>query len=151
MKNSLTVHEMPVQDSWKDMVRIPHKYRVDPEGRGIRRGTICRVSIGGKHKLLTVRGCRATDPRILLDSPTRIALGKLQAGTLHDVELRPVGSMGYWRWAWGAADPAYRVPAQISLISLVLGIIGLVLGILGVWPLAQGLLTSGHPVSGTFP
>ncbi len=36
----------------------------------------------------------------------------------------PVGWLGYWRWAWDAADPAYRVSAQISLISLFLGVLG---------------------------
>jgi hypothetical protein len=128
-KEKLTVHEMPVKDSWKDMARIPKDHRVDVDGNHIRRAKICKVTIGEKQKLLAVRGCLEKDARILLDSPTRIDLG-VRAGESYEVELCPVGWLGYWRWAWAAADPAYRVPAQISLISLILGVIGLILGVL---------------------
>jgi hypothetical protein len=63
---------MPVEDSWKDMARIPGKYRVDSGGKRIHRAKICDVTIGDKHKLLAIRGCPENDARILFDSPTRI-------------------------------------------------------------------------------
>ncbi len=135
-KEKLTVYEMPVEDCWKDMARVPRNHRVDVSGKRIRRAKICNVTIGDKHKLLAIRGSPEKDARILLDSPTRIDLD-VQVGTSYEVELRPVGWLGYWRWAWDAADPAYRVPAQISLISLLLGVIGLLLGVLGLWPLVK--------------
>ncbi len=130
-KLTLTVHELPVVDCWKDMVRIPRDYRVDVKGKRIRRAKICKVTINEKSKLLAVRGCPEKDARILVDSPTRHDL-EIDVGNSYEVELRPVWWYGYWKWAWGAADPAYRVPAQISLISLVLGVIGLFLGL---WPI----------------
>jgi len=130
----LTVHEMPVEDSWRDIARVPKKYRRDARGKLIPRAKICDVTIGGKHKLLAVRGCPEDDARILLDSRTRADLG-VKLGSSYEVQLRPVGWLGYWRWAWDAADPAYRVPAQISLISLILGVVGLLLGALSLLPL----------------
>jgi hypothetical protein len=131
-REPLTIHELPGEDCWRDIARIPRVHRVDVNGKRIRRAKICKVTIRGKHKLLAVRGSPEPDARILLDSPTRIDFD-VDIGTAYDVELRPVGWLGYWRWAWGAADPAYRVPAQISLISFFLGLLALVLGILGSW------------------
>lgn len=133
-KQTLTVHELRVADAWKDMARIPHAYRKDASGKNIRRNKICDVTIGGKHKLLAIRGCSEKDARILLDSPTRLELA-VRVGDSCEVDLNPVRWLGYWRWAWNASDPAYRVPAQISLISLILGVIGLFLGALALWPL----------------
>lgn len=138
-KLKLTVHELPVEDCWKDIARIPREYRVDVNGKRIRRAKICEVTVNGKSKLLAVRGCPENDARILVDSPTRHELD-IDVEKLYGVELRPVWWYGYWKWAWNAADPAYRVPAQISLISLALGIIGLFLGL---WPIISPHLLSG--------
>lgn len=140
--NKLTVHELPVQDSWKDMARVPKDYRVDANGKRFSRSKVCKVIVGDKHKLLAIHGSPEKDARIMLDSPTRIDLGHLKVGSSYDVELRPVGWLGYWRWAWNASEPAYRVPAQISLISLVLGVIGLLLGALSLWPIVDSWLKS---------
>lgn len=137
----LTVHSMPSEDCWKDMVRIPREYRADIAGKKIRKAEICKVTIGNKSKLLAVRACPDKDARILLDSPTRVEFD-LREGSAYEVEIRRVGWLGYWRWAWNAADPAYRVPAQISLISLLLGFIGLFLGALTLWPFISSLLRS---------
>jgi len=132
----LTVHELPVEDCWKDIARVPKEHRRDASGNRIPRAKICNAIIGEKHKLLAVRGCPENDARILLDSPTRIDF-EVQVGKSYEVELRPVSWFGYWRWAWEAADPAYRVPSQISLISLLLGVIGLLLGALALWPVVS--------------
>jgi hypothetical protein len=142
-KLTLSVHELQVQDCWKDIVRIPRDYRVDVNAKRIRRAKICKVTVNEKSKLLAVRGCPEKDARILVDSPTRHDL-EIDVGNSYEVELRPVWWYGYWKWAWNAADPAYRVPAQISLISLVLGVIGLFLGL---WPIISPHLFghSAHP------
>ena len=138
-KLTLTVHELPVGDCWKDLIRIPREYRLDVYVKRIRRARICKVTINGENKLLAVRGCPEKDARILVDSPTRHDLD-IEVDNAYEVELRPVWWFGYWKWAWSAADPAYRVPAQISLISLVLGLIGLFLGL---WPIISPHLLSG--------
>src|SRR5580698_9493238 len=127
MAKNLTVAEMPIDDCWKDMARIPGVFRVDEKGKRIHRSTICKVRIGDKQKLLAIRGLPSREPEILLDSSTRGDFG-VSLGQECTVELHPVGWLGYWRWAWNAADPGYRVPAQISVISLILGVIGLIIG-----------------------
>jgi hypothetical protein len=122
---------MPLEDCWKDMARIPGSGRYDVNGKWIPRTTICDVTINNKHKRLMIRGCynpEGDDCRILLDSSTRHDFS-VQIGTSYEVELRPVGWLGRWRWAWSAADPAYRVTAQVSLISLGLGVISFILGV----------------------
>lgn len=128
IKEKLTVREMELRDCWKDMARVPGAYRGQKSHR-IHRNTICNVSIGNKSKLLVIRGWRIDDPAIALDSSTLEDLG-VELGGTYDVTLTPVFWAGYWRWAWGAADPAYRIAAQISIISLALGVIGLALGII---------------------
>jgi hypothetical protein len=138
-KLNLTVHEINSENSWKNMAKIPGHCRRDPTGKHIHRGTICEVRIceTNKRTLLAIRGSSATDDRISLDSPTRIDLG-VDAGKVYEIELRPVGWFGYCRWAWNADDPAYRLPSQISLISLFLGVVGLILGLVSLWPLLKG-------------
>jgi len=125
----LTVYELPTEDCWRDMARIPKHYRKAEGGDRVARNTICEVTIAGKTKLLALRGCRDKDPKILLDSSTRIELS-VEVGQTYDVTIHRVRWFGYWKWAWGAADPAYRLTTQISLISLALGVIGLILGLL---------------------
>lgn len=115
----LTVHDMHVRDCWKDMGGIPSEHRLDSNGKHIQRGTICDVTVieTKKHTLLAIRGCsekNSRDTRIYLDSQTRHDLG-VKVGSCYEVELNRVGWLGYCRWAWNADDPAYRLPAQISL------------------------------------
>jgi hypothetical protein len=125
----LTAHELPTEDCWRDMARIPKHYRKTENGEHVARNTICKVTINGRTKLLALRGCKDKEPKILLDSSTRTELG-LEVGQTYEVTIRRVHWFGYWKWAWGAADPAYRLTTQISLISLTLGVIGLILGLL---------------------
>jgi len=132
----LTICELEDENHWKDMARVPGEHGVDVRGEKIRRAKICNVIIGSKQKLLSIHGCPRKEAIILLDAITRHDLG-VHAGNSYEVELRPVMWWGYLRWAWCAADPAYRVPAQISLISLILGVIGLLLGLTGLIPLLK--------------
>ena len=132
----LTICELEAENCWKDIARVPGEHRVDGRGKKIRRAKICNVIIGSKQKLLSIHGCPSKDAIILMDAITRHDLG-VHAGNSYEVELRPVKWWGYLRWAWKAADPAFRVPAQISLISLILGVIGLFLGLIGLIPLLK--------------
>jgi hypothetical protein len=132
--SNLTIHELPVADCWKDMARIPKDYRRTESGDRIKRNTICKVTIGRKSKKLALRGSPVKEAQILLDSPTRHEL-EVQVGQSYDVKIQRVRWLGYWQWAWSAADPSYRLTAQISLISLALGVIGLLLGALSLWPI----------------
>jgi hypothetical protein len=125
----LTVHELPVEDCWRDMARIQKHYRKDETGDHIARNTICEITINGHTKLLALRGNRDKQPHILLDSTTRHELD-VESGCTYDVEIHKVSWLSYWKWAWGAADPGYRLAMQISLISFALGLIGLILGVL---------------------
>ena len=128
-KQQLKVDHLPPQDRWKDMARVPHRFRIDRNGNKIHRATICKVAIGDKSTLLVSRGCPEDEAIIQMDSPTRDDLG-VKVGDIREVELHPVWVWGYCRWAWNADDPAYRFPAQFSLISLFLGVVGLLLGVL---------------------
>ncbi len=95
----------------------------------IARNTICEITINGHTKLLALRGNRDKQPHMLLDSTTRHELD-VENGCTYDVEIHTVSWFSYWKWAWGAADPGYRLAMQISLISFALGLIGLILGLL---------------------
>ena len=142
-KEKLTVHKMPIEDCWKDMARIPRGYRKDVTGSTIGKAEICNVTIGNKHKLLTVRPCKegVSDASIFIDFPTRVDLG-VELGVTYEVEVRRVRWLGYWRWAWNASDPSYRIPLQIRLVSLILGFIGLFLGALSIWPVIYSWVNS---------
>src|SRR5579859_7568133 len=104
-KQQLRVEHLPPEDRWKDMARIPHRFRIDVNGKSIHRATICKVTIGKNNTLLVIRGCPEDEAIIQLDSPTRSDL-KVKPGEVWDVELRSVGVWGYCRWAWNADDPA---------------------------------------------
>jgi hypothetical protein len=130
---NLTVQDIPRGDTWKDVVRIPHAYRKNSEGDGVPRGAICKLTANGKSKMVSVRGSSSKEPVIQMDSKLRHKL-HLNVGDSYDIVLKPTSWFGNLRWAWFASDPAYAIPAQISLISLLLGIIGLFLGIIGAWP-----------------
>ncbi len=126
MTRKLTVQRLPNDDHWKDMARVPWTHRMDARGRAIRPPTICKIRVGNRSKRLSVRGWDETEEAvILLDRTTRLDLG-VQLGAAYEVELRPVTVIGSWIWACCSADPAYRFPAQISIVSLILGVVALV-------------------------
>jgi hypothetical protein len=130
---NLKVEQIPERDTWKDVVRIPYEHRYTLNGIRVRRGAVCKLIVNRRSKLVTVHGCPLRGARIQIDSKLRTDLG-LDQGCSYEFELRLISWTGYWRWAWTASDPAYRVPAQMSLISLVLGLIGLLLGLISIWP-----------------
>jgi hypothetical protein len=46
--------------------------------------------------------------------------------------IAPQRTFGAWRWAMQSSDIAYRIAAQLSLLSVVLGLLGLALGVISV-------------------
>ena len=128
----LEVCELPLRDVWKDIARIPRSYRRDVHGRHIRRGEIVKLEVNGRRKFVVVHGCRRKGARIvLIDSKLRTDL-KLENGKVYDFDLERASLPGQWIWMWNASEPTYRVPAQISLVSFVLGVLGLILGIVSI-------------------
>ncbi|MGD1097238.1 MAG: hypothetical protein ABSB35_35290 [Bryobacteraceae bacterium] len=123
----LTVGELPVEDTWKDIVRIHEPERVDEKGIIIPRGTICCLTIGGKSKWVVARGLGKKKGLILMDRNVRHDL-EVDVGQACDFTLRRVGWLKALWFPWKASDPLYRVPAQLGLIALFLGVVGVILG-----------------------
>lgn len=128
----LKVSRLAEDDVYTDTARINEKHRVD-KGRKIPEGRVCKVSIAGKSKLLSLRGnVRSSDPTICLDDISRDALRVILDQEIA-VDFHPVWWFGQFLWAWRASDPAYRIAARVGLLSVSLGIVGLVLGIVGIF------------------
>jgi hypothetical protein len=124
----LTVAESAVQDSWKDIVRIKKDYRKDRNGAYLRRGAICRITANGWSKWVVVHGREPSDRLIQMDLSVRLAL-KTKVGEKYDFQLDRLSWLQSLWFPWKASDPIYRVPAQLALVSL---IIGTVLGLIGI-------------------
>jgi hypothetical protein len=120
---------MADEESWKDAVRIREEFRKDTKGNDIERGTICWLGVNGALRLVVVHGCKTEEPIIHIDLNLRKDLG-IRKGETYEFTLKKATWWGRWRWAMTASDPAYRIPAQISVISLALGVIALFLGII---------------------
>lgn len=130
----LTVRQLPREDIYKDLVRIAEGHRLDTDGRKVLEGTVCKITVkGGKSKLVSVRGFEGEETRILMDGKCRDDLG-VQDKQEYEFQLRQTSWWGHCRWAWAASDPAYRIPARLCVVSVVLGSIGLALGIISLFP-----------------
>ena len=126
----LRVDFAAAEDVYRDIVRVPERYRLDTHQRLIREGSVCRVRAPNGVCYAIVRGLNAaSSPAIQIDERLRNALG-VKVGQDVDVQLDQVGIWGQFFWAWGASDPAYRVAARLGLLSVVLGFLGFVLGLL---------------------
>ncbi|HLY99529.1 MAG TPA: hypothetical protein VKT33_10765 [Candidatus Angelobacter sp.] len=132
----LKVEGLAVEDSWKDIIRIKNKYRKDSKGRHIRRGSICCVSVGDKLKWVILHGREDDDAVIQMDLNARLALG-VKKGQTHDFQLERLSWLKSLWFPWKSSDPTYRVPAQLSLIALilgvVLGVVGIVIGLIPIY------------------
>jgi hypothetical protein len=129
----LKVQKLPDGDGWRDMVRIPHKFRKDDAGEHIARGHVVRIRANGKCGYVVVRGYdyKPNEPHdglIFVDSTWRGKL-KLDPDKTYEITIEPAGRLADWLWIWRANDPLIRIPAQISLISFFLGILALLLAI----------------------
>lgn len=124
----LVVRALPLEDTWKDVIRLNKKYRRDDGGRHIPRGRVCRISVGNRSKWVIAHGREADDAVIQMDLNVRLALGvKLDDSYFFTIEhLSWLKSLWF---PWKASDPIYRLPSQLSLLAL---LIGIVLGVLGI-------------------
>lgn len=50
-----------------------------------------------------------------------------------DLKIRPVRGLEIIKAHWSHPNPAYRIPLQISIISIILGGLGLLLGLAAFW------------------
>lgn len=123
------IEEARSDDVYHDIARIPACYRKDPDGKPIKEGLICCITIRGISRHLILRGdLNASSATIRLDDITRNAFG-VQKGDEEEVRMQPAGLINQTRWAWNASDPSYRIASRLGVISLILGAIGLILGL----------------------
>ena len=92
------------------------------------RGKICRLTVGNRSKWLIVHGVDNDQPVIEMDLNARIGLG-IKKGNEYEVKIEQLGWLLALCFPWKASDPAYRLPAQLSIIAFILGVIFGVLGI----------------------
>jgi hypothetical protein len=132
---TLEVAQISWADVYKDIARIPELYRRDQHGNVIPEGRICKLTVGPRSILLSVRGQQEhSNPVIHLDDKTRSVL-HIQVRDHVDAQLRPVTLLGQFLWVWRASDPAYRLAARVGLLSILLSLIGAILSLIG---LARG-------------
>jgi len=130
---SFTVGRSHKDDVYKDIVRIPEDQRREQQLFAIPEGTLCTIKTSNSSTYAFVRGnSDSLEPMILMDDRTRNRLG-VESGTEYVFEIEPTGMWGQVRWAWNAADPAYRLGSRFGLLSLFLGVIGLFLGVVSLW------------------
>ena len=141
----LDIHSAKAEEVYRDIVRIPENVRKDTNGQVIEEGRICRISSGGRHTLVILRGakeCQATHkpPCIHLDEVTRKRLS-LPGSGLAQFELQPVGWFGEFLWAWNATEIGYRISSRLGLLGLALGIIAFVLALPELCRMLAGLIS----------
>ena len=124
----LKVEAASLEDAWKDIVRINKAYRKNQLGQHIARGTICRMRVGDRSKWVIVHGRETADAVAQMDLNVRLALGVDLHGS-YDFTLEPMSWIRSLWFPWMASDPVYRLPAQLSVVSL---IVGFILGVLGI-------------------
>jgi len=130
---SLTIQALPMEDVYRDRVRIPVAH-----GGTIGEGRVCKMSVNGKSVLVEVRGIRTSahepepGPTILMDEITRAKLLVLTSQT-YQFEMKEVGWLGQFYWAWKASDPTPRIAARLGVVGLILGAIGVVIGVVALY------------------
>ena len=128
----LTVEELSMEDTWKDIIRIHEPDRLDDKGKLIKRGTICRISVGENSKWIIARGLSHELRVIRMDRNVRRELD-VEKGQSYEFTLTRLSWLQSLWFPWKASDPIYRIPAQLGLISLFLGVIALVFGVISLY------------------
>lgn len=145
----LTVHQLPRDETYLDIARIPEGYRLDRSNQPIEEGVVCSLQCNGAEVFVIARGSTRTDASIMLDARTRNLLNVTSQET-YDFQMSKADFFGQVRWAKRASDIRYSFPVQIAILSLVLGVIGLVVGIISVlmagYSKVAGLLFVGFAV-----
>jgi hypothetical protein len=127
----LKVCQLNRSEFFKDLARVPQKYRFATNGRAIPEGRICEVSIGGRSALISLRGQTETDnPEIQIDGKTRNRLG-VELDSELEVQFKEAGLLGQFTWARRSSDPAYMLASNFALLSIGLSLVGIVLGLAG--------------------
>jgi hypothetical protein len=127
----LVVKQADQQDVYRDIIRIQEHYRRTPGGAPVKEGEVCKVVADqtGRSAIVILRGRHgANEASVWMDERTRQALGA-SVGEELLLRLEPRVWFGTWRWAMGSSDIAYRISAQLALLSVLLGVVGLLLGI----------------------
>jgi hypothetical protein len=121
----LPVRGLPRTDSGRLLVRL-HKSHRD----GINRYKIAKITNNENQKYLNVLilGHNCKDA-IFMPYDIRTTLGVPEGGEL-DFDVKAVRLCGSLYWYVNAPDPAVRIPAQLTLIGIVIGVLGIVLGLI---------------------
>lgn len=129
----LTVKQAAREDVYRDLIRIPEKYRLDYKEKPITEGAICRIAVKDKSIYAILRGCGTNKERyIYIDERLRNRLD-IQSNQEVDFIIKRVGLWGQFMWAWNSSDPAYRIAARLGLLSVVLGILSLFITIVSIF------------------
>jgi hypothetical protein len=129
----LKVRPIAAEDVYKDIIRIPEKYRTDKKGKPIEESTACWIEGVPIRSIAVLRGLKTPNgeeapEEIHMDERTRSRLG-VQVDETYDFTFVPAGLRGQLVWAWSASETGHRVSTRIALIGLILGVIRLILGI----------------------
>ena len=126
----LEVNKAQEDDVYNDIARIPEIHRKDGEDNKIVEGQLCKITVGRKYTYAFARGkLESEEPCVYIDDRIRGLLG-VKVGDKVEFSLKQASLVGRFRWAWNASDPAYRIAAQVAIISAFLGITGFVLGVI---------------------
>jgi hypothetical protein len=87
----LKVKSASAEDAWKDIVRIPNKYRRDLEKKHISRGKVCCITAEKRSRWVIVHGLDTPDAVIRMDLNVRLAL-KLKNEEEYDFTLKKSGA-----------------------------------------------------------
>lgn len=125
----LEVKVLSKDDVYKDIIRVPEKYRYDTKKRFIDEGSVCLIRVGSKNLYVIIRGDGVNEkPEIGVDERLRNRLG-LCVGDKKEIIFER-SKLLLWRefwWAWHASDPAYRISAKLGVLSVALGLVALLI------------------------
>ena len=123
----LTVHQLAKEEVYRDIIRVNQEHRSDPEGKPIKEGSVCAVTVDGKKRSYAVlRGYEASDLReVRMDYITRENLG-VNYDTEYEFQFRPASAWGELSWAWNTSEIGYRIAARLAVVGFVLGVIAFV-------------------------
>jgi hypothetical protein len=131
----LTVLQADKDEVYRDIARIQATYRKGVDGITLPEGQVCRITAAetGRSTLIILRGRHGPDePSIWIDERTRDDLG-VEVGQEGSFRLETDVRFAAWKWAFRSSDVAYRICAQLALLSVTLGFLGLALGIISLF------------------
>jgi hypothetical protein len=122
----LKVRQIPDEDVYKDIIRVPEAYRIDENGNTIEESRACRIGGAPRGSVAVLRGWRGSmSAEIHMDEKTRNRLG-VRLDECYDFTFRPVGLWGQLVWAWNASETGYRVASRLAVIGLMLGVLAFI-------------------------